>query len=215
MAGGFVLELDVQAFFDSMDHGHLREILRLRVRDGVVLRLIGKWLKAWVPDSWFASEVQPRLRSRVFEVRYADDAVLVFASEADARRVLAVLPKRLAKYGLTMKSWSGNWVVKWKTARSRLNAALHRVQCWCKRYRHLPVAIQHAALSRKLRGHYGYFGVKWNYECLHQFYRGVRRLWHKWLSRRSSKRFPWARMNRLLERYPLPMPRIVHRLDIT
>jgi group II intron reverse transcriptase/maturase len=48
MAGGWVLEVDIRKFFDSLDHEHLREILRRRVRDGVVLRLIGKWLNAGV-----------------------------------------------------------------------------------------------------------------------------------------------------------------------
>jgi len=46
--GGFVLELDIERFFDALDHEKLREILRQRVRDGVLLRLIGKWLEAGV-----------------------------------------------------------------------------------------------------------------------------------------------------------------------
>ena len=55
-----------------------------------------------VLDQWFEHEVKPRLRGRAFEVRYADDAVLVFEHEDDARRVLAVLAKRLEKYGLRL-----------------------------------------------------------------------------------------------------------------
>jgi group II intron reverse transcriptase/maturase len=133
LGGGWVLELDLQRFFDSLDHSKLREILRQRVRDGVLLRLIGKWLRAGVLeqgslvhpeagtpqggvvspllanvfldavlDSWFEDVVKPRLRGRAFLVRYADDAVLVFGNEDDARRVLEVLPKRLAKYGLSL-----------------------------------------------------------------------------------------------------------------
>ena len=51
---------------------------------------------------WFEHEVKPRLRGRAFEVRYADDAVLVFQHEEDARRVLGVLAKRLGKYGLRL-----------------------------------------------------------------------------------------------------------------
>jgi hypothetical protein len=47
-AGGWVLEVDVRKFFDAMDHGHIREILRRRVLDGVLLRLIDKWLNAGV-----------------------------------------------------------------------------------------------------------------------------------------------------------------------
>lgn len=45
---GFVLELDIKSYFDTVDHDKLREMLRKRVNDGVVLRLIGKWLNAGV-----------------------------------------------------------------------------------------------------------------------------------------------------------------------
>ena len=48
--GGYVLEVDIRKFFDHLDHGHLRAFLQLRVRDGVLLRLIGKWLKAGVME---------------------------------------------------------------------------------------------------------------------------------------------------------------------
>lgn len=48
--GGWVLEVDIRKFFDNLDHGHLRSFLRLRVRDGVLLRLIDKWLKAGVME---------------------------------------------------------------------------------------------------------------------------------------------------------------------
>lgn len=133
MGGGWVLELDIRKFFDTLDHTHLRRILGQRVRDGVILRTIGKWLNAGVMesgcitrpdagspqggvispllanvylhevlDTWFEGMVQPCMRGRSFLVRYADDAVMVFEKENDARRVLAVLPKRFGKYGLTL-----------------------------------------------------------------------------------------------------------------
>jgi group II intron reverse transcriptase/maturase len=51
MAGGWVLEVDIKKFFDTLDHGQLREILSRRVRDGVILRLIGKWLNAGVMEA--------------------------------------------------------------------------------------------------------------------------------------------------------------------
>ena len=50
LRGGSILEVDIRKFFDNLDHGHLREFLRHRVRDGVLLRLIGKWLKAGVME---------------------------------------------------------------------------------------------------------------------------------------------------------------------
>src|ERR1051325_5255630 len=48
MGGGWILEVDIKGFFDNLDHAHLREMLHRRVRDGVILRLIGKWLNAGV-----------------------------------------------------------------------------------------------------------------------------------------------------------------------
>jgi RNA-directed DNA polymerase len=49
--GGWVLEVDISKFFDTLDHGHLRQFVQYRVRDGVLLRLIGKWLNAGVMES--------------------------------------------------------------------------------------------------------------------------------------------------------------------
>ena len=48
MKGGWIVEVDIRKFFDSVDHAHLREILNQRIGDGVLLRLIGKWLNAGV-----------------------------------------------------------------------------------------------------------------------------------------------------------------------
>jgi len=133
MAGGWVIEIDIRKYFDSIDHERLREVLRGRIRDGVIQRLIGKWLNAGVLedgavtrseagspqggvvspilaniflhevlDVWFHQEVRGRLRGRAHLVRYADDAVMLFEYEEDARRVMAVLSKRFGKYGLTL-----------------------------------------------------------------------------------------------------------------
>lgn len=133
MRGGYVLELDITSFFDTMDHKTLNEFLDKRIRDGVIRRAIGKWLNAGIMqdgevrrgregtpqggvispllanlylhevlDVWFEQEVRPRMRGEAAMVRYADDAVLVFAWEDDARRVLEVLPKRFENFGLQL-----------------------------------------------------------------------------------------------------------------
>ncbi len=133
MAGGWVLEVDIRKFFDTIPRQRLLEILRQRVRDGVILRLVAKWLHAGVAeqgttmypdagtpqggvispllaniflhevlDTWFERDVRPRLNRHSYLFRYADDAVMLFAKEEDARRVLEVLPKRFEKYGLTL-----------------------------------------------------------------------------------------------------------------
>ena len=55
-----------------------------------------------VLDVWFEQEVKPRLRGQAFEIRYADDAILCFQYLDDAQKVLRVLAKRFAKFGLTL-----------------------------------------------------------------------------------------------------------------
>jgi RNA-directed DNA polymerase len=280
--GGWILEVDIRKFFDTLDHAHLRELLQHRVRDGVLLRLIGKWLNAgvledgnlsypeagspqggvispllanvylhYVLDEWFAREVQPRLKGRAFLIRYADDFVIGFTLEEDARRVMAVLPQRFGKYGLTVhpdktqlvpfrpqrraasdgqppddgpgtftllgfthywgRSRKGTWVLKRQTAASRFTRALRTITQWCRLHRHEPVALQHHTLSQKLRGHFAYYGITGNYVMLSRFRYVVTRVWRKWLGRRTrAGGITWSYFALLLERYPLPVPTVVH-----
>ena len=56
----------------------------------------------YVLDQWFATEVKPRMRGHAFMIRFADDVVMGFEHQEDAERVLRVLRKRFAKYGLTL-----------------------------------------------------------------------------------------------------------------
>ena len=85
-----------------MEAGELSYPQRGTPQGGVLSAMLSNVYLHEVLDEWFEHEVKPRLRGRAFEVRYADDAVLVFEHEDDARRVLEVLAKRLEKYGLRL-----------------------------------------------------------------------------------------------------------------
>jgi group II intron reverse transcriptase/maturase len=109
-------------------------------------------------------------------------------------------------------SRNGKWVVKKRTAKDRFSRTLRRFTDWCREHRHWRLEEQHRALARKLTGHYAYYGVTSNYDALARLHHEVKAIWRKWLSRRSQKAFiDWPAMHRLLERFPLPPPRIVHR----
>jgi RNA-directed DNA polymerase len=69
---------------------------------GVVSPLLANIYLHEVLDTWFATTVAPRLRARAFMVRYADDAIIVCASKEDACRIMEVLGKRFARYGLVL-----------------------------------------------------------------------------------------------------------------
>lgn len=281
MGGGWVLDADIEGYYDTLDHGHLRSFLDQRVRDGVLRRAVDKWLKAGVMeegnlrhpatgtpqggvispllsniylhevlDVWFETAVKPRLEGGAFLIRFVDDFVLVFQLESDARRVQEVLPKRFGRYGLRLhpdktrlvrfepprseqeprqghegprsfdflgfthhweRSRWGRWMVKRKTATNRFTRALQRINLWCQGHRHAPIPWQHARLERKLRGHDEYYGISGNSKALSSLRHWAKRIWRKWLSRRSrTSRINWIRFNLLLKRYPLPNPKIRH-----
>ncbi|NIU62795.1 MAG: group II intron reverse transcriptase/maturase [Pseudomonas stutzeri] len=111
------------------------------------------------------------------------------------------------------KSRRGRWMMCCKTRRASLRRAIQSVAEWCRRHRHLPVQAQHAALTRRLVGHFNYFGVNGNHRHLVRLVRITTRVWYKWLRRRGQRRpLSWQRFRGLLERYPLPEPRIVVRI---
>jgi len=129
----WVLEADIMSFFDKVVRTRLMEMLRERIADGRMLRLVGKCLHVGVLsgeelfypeegtvqgsilspllaniylhhvlDAWFEREVNPRMRGKARLIRYADDFILLFSDETDARRVMGVLGKRMERYGLTL-----------------------------------------------------------------------------------------------------------------
>jgi group II intron reverse transcriptase/maturase len=64
--------------------------------------LLGNVYLHYALDLWFEKEAKPRLKGKATLVRYADDFVIAFEKQEDAVRVMEVLPKRLAKYGLSL-----------------------------------------------------------------------------------------------------------------
>jgi len=217
---------------------------------GVISPLLANIYLHEVLDKWFETEVRPCLRSTAFLVRFADDFVIVFEREEDARRVAAVLPKRLDRFGLRLhpektrlvqfrrplrtgrptkgerpetfdflgfthywgRSRRGAWVVKRKTAATRVRRALREIKQWCQEHRHQPVRWQQEKLSYKLRGHYAYYGITGNARSIGEVYWRACRLWQQGLERRSQKRMGWERfLRKILRRFPLPLPRIIHR----
>ncbi|MDR1444972.1 MAG: group II intron reverse transcriptase/maturase [Treponema sp.] len=276
IGGGYIIDMDISKYFDSIPHDKLWEILGQRVSDGVIHRIIGKWLNAGVMedetirrsekgspqggvispllsnvylhevlDEWFDQTVQPRLEGKSFMVRYADDAVIGCEKKEDADRIMKVLALRFEKYGLTIhpektrlidftkpvgesrkgkgsftflgfchywtKSRKGRWMVGRKTDSKRLSRALKIITRWCRENRHRAKREQHKELAAKLRGHYAYYGVSLNYAGIGLFYEQVKRVWSKWLNRRSRKTSQdWQQFGEYLRNFPLPRPKIVH-----
>ncbi len=274
---GWILEADITAYFDSLDRSKLRQMLRERVADGSLLRLIGKCLHVGVLDGeefskpdegtvqgsiispllgnvylhyaldkWFEHEVRPQLSGHARLIRYADDFVIGFENKQDAERVFALLTRRMAEFGLTLhpdktrllpfrrpsrnqdgrkgpatfdflgftlywqRTRSGGWRLGMKTRKARIQRSLYNLSDWCRSHRHKSLKEQHASLSRRLRGHFNYFGVNGNIRSLAYLLHRAERHWLRWLRRRSQRgrRLTWKRFRSYLQAFPLPQPRI-------
>ena len=106
------------------------------------------------------------------------------------------------------RSRTGKARLKRKTSKKRLRRAVVEITHWLRQERNarkLPDLWQ--AVSRKMRGHFKYFGVTDNSPALYRFARAVQRLVLKWLNRRSQRRsFTWESFRRYAKRHPLPRP---------
>jgi group II intron reverse transcriptase/maturase len=215
------------------------------VQGSVLSPLLGNVYLHHVLDLWLERKVRPRLRGRMKVIRYADDFVVGFEREDDARRVMAVLGKRFERFGLELhpdktrlfrferpanlskgaerpttfdflgftvywrRGHRGHVALGMKTRKARQRRTITSIDEWCRRHRHLPTMAQHAALRRKLAGHFNYFAISGNKRSVSTLQDRVQQIWFKWLNRRSQRsRMTWQRFTDLLKVHPLPAPTV-------
>lgn len=112
------------------------------------------------------------------------------------------------------KSRRGHPVLCRKTSAKRMRRSLRQLNAWLQSIRNRAAApVWWPTLQAKLRGHYQYYGVSGNSRSISRYGYLAVRLILKWLNRRSQKKsFTWEGFLAYLRHYPLPRPRIVHRL---
>ncbi len=129
----WILDADIEGFFDNIDRDWLVKFLDHRVGDKRIVRLILKWLHAgilegtdwsdngrgtpqgavlspllaniflhYVFDLWIQAWRRDHAQGDCIVVRYADDFVIGFEHERDARACLAALRGRMEKFGLNL-----------------------------------------------------------------------------------------------------------------
>ena len=105
-------------------------------------------------------------------------------------------------------------IPKLKTSKKRLRSKLTKVKEWLKKNRNrTKLHPLWKTFCSKLRGHNQYYGVSHNIDCIQTFFYESRRLFFKWINRRSQRKsFNWEKFQLFLERYPPPTPRIYHKL---
>ena len=275
----YVVESDLQSYFDTVNHEWLRKFVRHRVNDGGLIRLLDQWLKAgvmengvvthldegvpqggpvspvlsnvylhYVLDLWFERRFKKPCRSFAELTRFADDYVATFQNQTDAERFRREMEERLTAFGLRVApektavlhfdgsllqrggkrvdkpatfTFLGFVHYRTKTRRGRVTLArkpsikarerfVLKVKGWVKAHRHDPVRQQQAALTRKLNGHYQYYGLHYCTNALSSVRYRIQKLWLWALQHRSQKakrQCDWATLH-AKPWFRLPSPRV-------
>jgi len=112
------------------------------------------------------------------------------------------------------KSRKGFYKVGRCTESKRLKKAVGKVKEWLEVNRNrIQLKDIWKRVSQMLTGHYSYYGISGNFKKIQEYLHLVERLLFKWLNRRSQKKsFTWEHYGIYERRFPLPKPRIYHKL---
>ena len=172
-----------------MEGTELKESDRGTPQGGLISPVLANVYLHYVLDLWFEKGIKPRLKGEAYYVRYADDFLIMFQYENEARKVMQVLIPRLGKFGLEVaeektrilpigrfkgtkedfdflgftfyntKTRTGKYRVGVRTSKKKLKAKKQAAKAWLKTRLTKPVADTMKTLAAVIRGHCNYYGV--------------------------------------------------------
>jgi hypothetical protein len=199
----WISDADIKGFFDNVSHAHLEALLRQRISDPKLLRLIVRFLKAVLPK---------RLGRFSLSVAEEKTKLIRFGRFArrDCQRCVAGAPSTFDFLGFTHYcglSRAGRFKLKRKRSGKKLRVKLREIRLWFHHQLSTPVGEMWQVLTAKLRGHYQYYGINDNWPLLMAYRSKVRRMAKRHLSRRSQNSYVnWNDFNRFTELHPLASP---------
>lgn len=171
----------------------------------------------YVLDTWYMILLRKMCHGEVYYIRYADDFLLMFQYENEAKAVMKILKERLEKFGLQVaedktrilpfgrfakwkdefdflgftfynaKSRNGRYRLGIRTSRKKLKVKQQEIKNWLRSRLTMPVDETMRLLNKKLMGHCQYYGVNGNLDALGKFYQYA--YWRcLWMLRRRSQR---------------------------
>ena len=184
---------------------------------GLISPVLANVYLHYVLDLWIEKVVKPRLKGEVYYVRYADDFALFLQYEEEAVKVMAVLEKRLNKFGLEVAkdktrilpfgrfrgtkekfdflgftfynttTRGGKYRVGIQTSKKKLKAKRQAAKAWIRERMHKPMMETLTLLRSKITGHVNYYGVNGNYKAIVKFVEYLKTTLCRAWTRRSQK----------------------------
>ena len=201
-----------------MIEGRVEETSVGTPQGGLISPILANVYLHYVLDLWFEKCIKKQLYGEAYLVRYADDFLIMFEYEKDARRVYEAIVKRMEKFGLELsqektrilpfgrncvtretfdflgfthfngKTRKGYYTVGHKISRKKKKQFKTNLKKWVKENRNLQFDEFMKTLNKKITG-------TMNYYSLNGMMREIRNIWHhakgvvyKWLNRRSQRK---------------------------
>ena len=172
----------------------------------------------YVLDLWYDKVIRNRCKGEAYYVRYADDFLMLFQYENEAREVMEALKPRLGKFGLEVAedktrilpigrfkgtkddfdflgftffnthTREGKYRLGVRTSKKKLKAKKQTVKKWLHENMHKPIANTMQTIERALQGHFNYYGVNGNLAQIYKFWKYVKYTYYKVLNKRHQKR---------------------------
>ena len=195
----------------------LKESDRGTPQGGLISPVLANVYLHYVLDLWFEKGIKPRLKGEAYYARYADDFLIMFQYENEARKVMQALIPRLGKFGLEVaedktrilpigrfkgtkedfdflgftfyntKTRTGKYRVGVRTSKKKLKAKKQAAKAWLRTRLTKPVADTMKTLAAVIRGHCNYYGVNGNFHAIQNFWKYLKYATYRMLNRRDQK----------------------------
>lgn len=200
-----------------MEDGAYLESDRGTPQGGLISPVLANVYLHYVLDTWFEYEIKPRLHGEAYYVRYADDFLIMFQYENEAKAVMNVLPKRLGRFSLEVATEktrilpfgrykgtkedfdflgftffntttrTGKYRIGVRTSKKKLKAKKQAAKAWLRKQLTKPIATTMETLAAVVRGHCNYYGVNGNYIQIQKFWKYLKYETYRMLNRRDQK----------------------------
>lgn len=200
-----------------MEGTELKESDRGTPQGGLISPVLANVYLHYVLDLWFEKGVKPRLRGEAYYVRYADDFLILFQYENEAKQVMQALKPRLGKFSLEVaeektrilptgrfrgtkedfdflgftfyntRTRTGRYWLGVRTSSKKLKAKKQAAKAWLQTRLTKPLSETMKIIAAALRGHCNYYGVNGNFHAIQNFWKYLKYSTYRMLNRRDQK----------------------------
>jgi group II intron reverse transcriptase/maturase len=200
-----------------MEDGELTESDRGAPQGGQISPVLANVYLHYALDLWFEKVIRPKLNGEAYYIRFADDFLILFQYENEAKVVMEALKERLRKFSLELaedktrilpfgrykgtkedfdflgftfyntKTRTGRYRVGIRTSKKKLKAKKQAAKEWLRRRLTKPVSETMKTLSKVIVGHCNYYGVNGNYKAISKFWKYLKYATYRMLNRRDQK----------------------------